>query len=80
MTNLNNFQALLNFDPLYSLGHFEAPYFKMLNDASVVSASLMFGRVGESETHFCTQYPRLDHVVLRSKFHKCEECSDNLSY
>ena len=38
---LNKFQALLIFDPLITLwGHFEAPYFKMLNDARVASACL----------------------------------------
>ena len=38
---LNKFQALLIFDPLITLwGHFEAPYFKMLNDAIVASACL----------------------------------------
>ena len=38
---LNKIQALLIFDPLITLwGHFEAPYFKMLNDARVASACL----------------------------------------
>ena len=36
---LNNFQALLIFDPFITLwGHFKASYFKMLNDATVASA------------------------------------------
>ena len=35
----SHIQALLIFDPIITLwGHFEAPYFKMLNDASVASA------------------------------------------
>ena len=36
---LNNIRALSIFNPLITLwGHFEAPYFKMLNDARVASA------------------------------------------
>ena len=38
---LNKIEALLIFDPLITLlGHFKAPYFKMLNDARVASACL----------------------------------------
>ena len=43
----SDIQALLIFDPIITLwGHFEAPYFKMLNDARVASAGSYVGTCG----------------------------------
>ena len=59
---LNKFQALLIFDPLITLwGHFEAQYFKMLNDARVASACL--------HVRTCQRVRNSKHIATIRDFH-----------